>query len=330
MKIAFFDTHKFEVPFFDQANSQYGFEIRYFYTHLNSTSYALAKDCEVVCAFVNDCLNQAVLQHLSKMGVKLIALRSAGFNHVDLTAAKKLNLPVVRVPSYSPHSIAEHAVALILTLNRKIHKAYDRVKEMNFSLDHLVGFDLNGKIVGVIGTGKIGQVFCKIMSGFGCKIIAYDPVKNIDLEKKYNVTYCSFEEVISKADILSLHAPLNSKTRHMLNHTNIFTMKKGAFLINTSRGALLETTALILALKKGHLGAAGLDVYEEEEKVFFEDHSNEILDDDALSRLITFPNVIITSHQAFLTQEALSNIAETTLKTIDDFKHGVKLNNLVI
>lgn len=329
MKIAFFDTHKFEQPYFEAANKQLGFEISFFKTHLSEESCELANNHDVVCVFVNDTLNENVLKKLASYGIKLIALRSAGYNHVDLVAAKQLNLPVVRVPSYSPHAVAEHAVALLLALNRKTHKAYDRVKEMNFSLNNLVGFDLHRKTVGVIGTGNIGEVFCKIMHGFGCKIIAFDPIQKSSLKECYGVTYCSFEDVLKNSDVLSLHAPLTPLTRHLINHKNIFTLKKNVFLINTSRGALIETSALIKALKSQHIGAAGLDVYEEEEKVFFEDHSNEILDDDLLARLITFPNVIITAHQAFLTHEALTNIAETTLENISSYAKKQPLKNAV-
>jgi D-lactate dehydrogenase len=269
------------------------------------------------------------LKLLQSSGVQLIALRSAGFNHVDLISAEKLGLKVVRVPEYSPYAVAEHAVGLILSLNRKIHRAYSRVREGNFSLEGLVGVDLHGKTIGIIGTGRIGAVMAKIMSGFGCNVLAYDTQKDGVLIEKLGVHYVDLSELFRKADIISLHVPLTPETHHMINESAFSQMKKGVMLINTGRGALIESHALISALKSGHIGSAGLDVYEEEENIFFRDLSEQILQDDVLARLLTFPNVLITSHQAFLTQEALAKIAETTFQNIRDFELGNVLINEV-
>lgn len=325
MKIAFFDDHSYEHAAFERTNEEFGHEIVYFESSLRAANAAMAKGFPCVCAFVNDRLDEACLKILSEGGTKLVALRSAGFNHVDLKAAKKLGLVVVRVPEYSPYAVAEHAVALIQTLNRKTHRAYNRVREGNFSLDHLVGVDLHGKTVGVIGTGKIGKVFAKIMQGFGCRVLAYDPSP----DPSVTAQFVSLEEVLRESDIISLHVPLTPQTRHLINGASLSQMKDGVMLINTGRGALIDTHALIVALKQGKIGAAGLDVYEEEEGVFFHDLSDKVLGDDVLARLLTFPNVLITGHQGFLTQEALGNIAQTTLENVRAYEMGLPLRNSV-
>lgn len=329
MKILFFDTHPFEKEAFEKANVIYKHDIHYVETRLIESTALLARDYPCVCAFANDRLNQTVLETMQSGGTKLIALRSAGFNHVDLNAAKKLDLKVVRVPEYSPYAIAEHVVAMIQTLNRKTHKAYNRVREGNFSLSGLVGFDLHGKTVGIIGTGRIGSVLAKIMTGFGCKVLLYDVKCDQNLAGELHCQYTDLKEIFKQADIISLHVPLTQETRHFIDDRAIAQMKKGVMLINTGRGALIDTKALIQALKSGQVGYAGLDVYEEEEGIFFQDLSGQIIGDDMLARLLTFPNVLITSHQGFLTHQALSNIAETTLRNITEFEAGSKLSNEV-
>lgn len=330
MKIFVYDTHDFEKVRFCETNVEYKHELYFFAGRLDEKSAELAENYECVCAFVNDRLNDEVLTTLAKNGTKLIALRSAGFNHVDLVAAKRLKLKVVRVPEYSPYSVAEHAMALILTLNRKLHKSYNRVREGNFSLEGLVGFDLHGKTVGVIGTGKIGRVFIKIAVGFGCRVLAFDSFPQEKLAAELGFTYTGLDEVLGQSDILSLHVPLSSGTTHIISEAALGQMKEGAMLINTSRGGLIDTKALVKALKSGHIGAAGLDVYEEEEKFFFQDHSGESLSDDVLVRLMTFPNVLLTSHQGFLTNEALTNIAETTLQNVQEFEQKKVLSHELI
>jgi D-lactate dehydrogenase len=288
----------------------------------------LAKGHNTVCLFVNDKADKQTIEQLASNGIKLIALRCAGFNNVDLEAALKNNIKIVRVPAYSPEAVAEHAVALILTLNRKTHKAYNRVRESNFSLENLIGFNLHGKTVGVIGTGKIGQAFCRIMLGFGCKIMAYDKFTSQEMIKA-GVRYCTLDDVLGQSDIISLHCPLVPETQHLINKKAFSKMKKGAMLINTSRGAVIDTADAIEALKKGQLGYFGLDVYEQEEKLFFKDLSERIIADDMITRLISFPNVLITSHQGFFTKEALEQIAMITLKNIGDFEKGLPLENEV-
>jgi D-lactate dehydrogenase len=327
MKIAFFSAKIYDKEFFNRYLA--GHEIIYFEAPLNEQTVNLANGCNAACLFVNDKLNAPVLKALSASGIKLAALRCAGFNNVDLTAAKANNISVVRVPAYSPHAVAEHAVALILTLNRKTHKAYNRVKEGNFSLERLTGFDLYGKTVGVIGTGKIGQVFCNIMNGFGCKVLAFDLVANKEMEAK-GVKYLSLIDVLEQADIISLHCPLNEQTRHIINAQTIGMMKPGVMLINTSRGALINTTDVIKALKTGYIGYLGLDVYEQEETLFFNDLSENIIQDDDIMRLLSFPNVLITSHQGFFTEEALIQIAQITMQNISDFEAGCQLVNAVV
>jgi D-lactate dehydrogenase len=329
MKTAIFSAKEFEMPFLLKANQTYQHELVFFETVLNEKTALLAKGFSAISCFVTDCLSEPVLNTLAKNGTHFIALRSAGFNHVDLCAAKKLGLTVARVPAYSPYAIAEFAVGLILTLNRKIHRAYNLVREHNFLLTHLLGFDLHGKTIGVIGTGKIGSVFSKIMQGFGCQVLAYDPCFSEDC-LKLGVTYVALNDLFQRSDIISLHCPLNNETHHIVNEATMQQMRPGVMLINTGRGALIDTQAVIEALKKGTIGYLGIDVYEEEENLFFRDLSEVIIQDDVFSRLQTFPNVIITAHQAFFTQEAVTHIAETTLSNITFFEsHPEKLTETI-
>lgn len=329
MNTAFYDTHPFDKAAFQAANKTFNHTLHFLETRLTTTTAPLANGYSVVCAFANDRLDHDCLQILAKQGTRLIALRSAGFNHVDLKSAAQLGLRVVRVPEYSPYSVAEHAIGLMLTLNRKFHRAFNRIRELNFSLDGLVGFDMHGKTIGIIGTGRIGSALAHISAGFGCRIIAHDMTPNAQLIKDCHVTYVSIGDVFRESDIISLHVPLTEKTFHLIDSKALQKMQQGVMLINTSRGGLVDTKALITALKSGHIGSAGLDVYEEESGVFFEDHSQDLLQDDVLARLLTFPNVFITSHQGFLTHEALNNIAVTTLENISDFEMGRPLNNEV-
>ncbi|MCM2353131.1 MAG: 2-hydroxyacid dehydrogenase [Pseudobdellovibrio sp.] len=320
MKIAFYDTHKFEKEAFEKVNVDFGFNINFLDVRLTELTASLAKDADVVCSFVNDKVDESCIAKLKECGVKLIALRSAGFNHVDSIAAKKYEIPVCRVPGYSPNAVAEFAVGLLLSLNRKIHKSYLRVHELNFSIDGLVGFDLNGKTVGVIGAGKIGKVFIKIMRAFGCRVLVNDLYEDPDVKSLSGVSYVSLQELVKMSDVISLHVPLNKSTFHLVNSDFVAKMKPQALLINTGRGALIEARALIEGLKSKKIGGAALDVYEEEEGVFFHDLSSQGLNDDILARLLTFPNVLMTSHQGFLTNEALSNIATTTLESVRQFQ----------
>jgi D-lactate dehydrogenase len=329
MNVVFFDTHAYERESFTVANNEFGHELTFLETRLTHETAGLAAGHHVVCAFVNDRLDRAALRVLQESRVRLIALRSAGYNHVDLAAAADLGLPIVRVPEYSPYAVAEHAVGLVLALNRKIHRAYARVREWNFSLDGLVGFDLHGKTVGLIGTGRIGRAAAQIFHGFGCRILAHDVQPVPTLVSRLSVRYVDLAELYRESDIISLHVPLTPATRHLVDAEALSTMKSGVMIINTGRGALIDSRALIGALKTGHIGAAGLDVYEEEEGVFFRDLSNTVLQDDVLARLLTFPNVLVTSHQAFLTREALANIANTTLANITAFERGEPLANQV-
>jgi D-lactate dehydrogenase len=327
MKIAFFSTKSYDREYFTRYNT--GHELVFFEAPLNEQTVTLADGCSAVCAFVNDALNATVIKGLAEAGIRLIAMRSAGYNNVDLAAAAAHQISVVRVPAYSPHAVAEHAVALILTLNRKTHKAYNRVREGNFSLEKLTGFDLYGKTVGVIGTGKIGQVFCDIMKGFGCRVLAFDLIANREMEAK-GVEYLPLTSLLPQCDIISLHCPLTDQTRHIINADTLGMMKPGVMLINTSRGALIDTRAVIHALKTGHVRYLGIDVYEQEEKLFFHNLSEEIIQDDDIMRLMSFPNVLITSHQGFFTDEALTQIAQTTLQNITDFEAGKQLINKVV
>jgi D-lactate dehydrogenase len=321
MRIAVFSTKPYDQRFLAPAAAAAGHDAVFFEPRLTVETAPLAEGFECVCAFVNDRLDAAVLGILHSGGTRLIALRSAGFNHVDLGSAADLGIRVARVPAYSPHAVAEHAVALILTLNRKLHRAYARVREGNFSLDGLLGFDIHGSTVGVVGTGKIGTVFAGIMHGFGCRILAHDPYPNAECEA-LGTQYVELETLLAESDIIALHAPLTPKTIHLIDESALQRMKPGAMLINTSRGALVDTRAVIEALKSGRIGALGLDVYEEEENLFFEDFSNEVITDDVFARLLTFPNVVITGHQGFFTESALRNIAETTVANVSAFERG--------
>ncbi len=324
MKIAFFDTKPYDLIEFKPLAERYGFDIKYFDNHLNADTAPLAAGYDAVCAFVGDALDQAAIERLHAVGVKLIALRCAGYNNVDLQAAQN-KIKVVRVPSYSPAAVAEHAAALMLCLNRKIHKAYTRTRDNNFNINGLLGFDLRGKTAGVIGTGRIGFLFLEICRGFGMNVIAYDKRPLTDK----GVTYVSLEELYAQSDIISLHCPLTPDTHHMIGKDSIARMKPGVVLLNTSRGGLIDTDALIEGLKSGRVGSAGLDVYEEEEAYFFEDYSDRIVADDELARLLTFPNVLITSHQGFFTREAMRAIAEVTLENLSAFERGEPLENEV-
>ena len=328
MKVAFFSTKSYDKESFASNNKNGLNELSFFEASLNSSTAALAKGHDCICLFVNDKADKETIDILSDIGIRLIALRCAGFNNVDLISAAKNDIKVVRVPAYSPEAVAEHAVALILTLNRKTHKAYNRIREGNFSLEKLTGFNLHGKTVGVIGTGKIGTAFCRIMSGFGCHVIAYDIFPNDEL-KNAGVTYCSLDELLTNSDIISLHCPLVPETHHLIDQQAFSKMKKGVMLINTSRGAVIDTAAAVEALKNEQLGYFGIDVYEQEEKLFFKDLSEKIIADDMIARLIGFPNVLITSHQGFFTKEALEQIAQVTLRNITDFENGSTLENEV-
>ncbi|MNZ43626.1 D-lactate dehydrogenase [compost metagenome] len=327
MRIILFSSQNHDRESFLAANPQHGFELHFQQAPLRLDTAALAMGFEVVCAFVNDDLSRPVLEQLAAGGTRLIALRSAGYNHVDLAAARALGLAVVRVPAYSPYAVAEHAVGLVLALCRHLHRAYNRTREGDFSLHGLTGFDLYGKNVGVIGTGQIGVVFARIMAGFGCRVLAYDPYPNREVEA-IGGQFVELDRLLGESDIISLHCPLNDSTRHLINANSLQQMKRGSMLINSSRGALVDTPALIEALKSGQLGYLGLDVYEEEADIFFADRSDLPLQDDVLARLLTFPNVIITAHQAFLTNEALAAIAETTLGNIAAWRKGAPVNQV--
>ncbi|ANI16904.1 MULTISPECIES: 2-hydroxyacid dehydrogenase [Pseudomonas] len=325
MRIILFSSQNYDRESFLAANPGHGFELHFQQSPLRPDTAALAMGFEVVCPFVNDDLSRPVLEQLAAGGTRLIALRSAGYNHVDLAAAHALGLTVVRVPAYSPHAVAEHAVGLVLALCRHLHRAYNRTREGDFSLHGLTGFDLHGKTVGVVGSGQIGQVFAQIMRGFGCQVLAYDPYPNPAIEA-LGGRFVGLDQLLAESDIISLHCPLNDATRHLVNADSLQRMKRGAMLINTGRGALVDTPALIEALKSGQLGYLGLDVYEEEAEIFFADRSDLPLQDDVLARLLTFPNVIITAHQAFLTREALAAIAGTTLDNIGAWRQGAPVN----
>lgn len=327
-RVAVFSTKPHDEQFLTEANEHYGHDLRFFEARLTSDTARLASGCEVVCPFVNDDVGSATIDELSALGVEVLALRSAGFNHVDLEAAARHGIVVVRVPEYSPHAVAEHCVGLILALNRKIHRAYNRVRESNFALAGLLGFDLHGKTVGVIGTGKIGTRFIEIMTGFGVQIIAADPFPS-DRCIALGAEYRSIDEVLAGADIVSLHCPLTPETHHLIDRPRLAAMRDGVMLINTSRGALIDTAAVIDALKSGKVGYLGLDVYEEESGLFFEDLSEKVLQDDVFSRLLTFPNVLITGHQAFFTAEALQAIASTTLSSIAAIAAGKTPSTIV-
>jgi D-lactate dehydrogenase len=311
-----YDTKPYDREYLTRADCANGIAWRFHDFRLSAETASAAKGAKAVCIFVNDQADRACLEALAALDVKVIALRCAGHNNVDLTAARELGLAVVRVPAYSPHAVAEHAIGLLLTLNRKIHRAYNRVRELNFSLSGLVGFDIAGKTVGVVGTGKIGRIAAQIFRGFDAKVLAYDPFPTTDWAKERGVLYTDFDTLLATSDILSLHLPLMPDTLHLLNEQTFARTKPGVFIVNTSRGKLIDTTALIAALKSGHIGGVALDVYEEEEGIFFHDLSGQVLLDDELSHLLIFPNVLITAHQAFLTHEALSEIARVTTMNI--------------
>jgi len=326
MKIAVFSTYQYDEDFLSRFNT--GHELSFFKAALTEETVKLAEGFDAICIFVNDRVGADIIKTLYKGGVKLIVLRCAGFNNVAIETANELDIPVLRVPAYSPEAVAEHALALILTLNRKTHKAYNRVREGNFSLEKLMGFNLYGHKVAVIGTGNIGKAFCKILKGFGCLISAYDPYPSVELQE-LGVKYGTLQETLNDADIVALHCPLTETTKHLINEETLKLFKEGAMLINTSRGALVDTKAVIEALKTGQLGYLGLDVYEQESTLFFHDHSENVIQDDLITRLISFPNVLITSHQGFFTKEAMEEIAQITFKNVDAFVNGEELVNCV-
>lgn len=328
-KIAFFGAKPYDIASFDKVNEKYNYDIRYYKGHLNPNNVVLTQDTDAVCIFVNDTADAAVIDAMVNNGVKLLALRCAGFNNVDLKAAKG-KLPVVRVPAYSPYAVAEYSLALMLSLNRKIHRAYWRTRDGNFSLNGLMGFDMHGKTIGIIGTGKIAKILIRLLKGFGMRILAYDLYPDTQFAEEEGFSYVSLDELYRESDIISLHCPLTDQTKYMIDKDSIDKMKEGVMIINTGRGQLINTNDLIEGLKEKKIAAAGLDVYEEEGEYFYEDKSDKIIDDDVLARLLSFNNVIVTSHQAFFTKEALHNVAETTLQNIDDFRHHRPLVNEVI
>ncbi|ERN43133.1 lactate dehydrogenase [Rubidibacter lacunae KORDI 51-2] len=327
MKVAMFSTKRYDRTFFDAANRD-RHEITYFEPRLTASTAPLAERYPAVCAFINDELDAATLKILAAGNTRTIALRSAGFNNVDLPEAKALGMNVVRVPAYSPYAVAEHAVGLVLTLNRKLHRAYSRVRDDNFALDGLLGFDLHGATVGIVGTGKIGRCFACIMQGFGCKLLAYDVYQNPEC-LEMGIEYVELPELLGRSDIISLHCPLTENTHHLVNDETIALFKPGVMLINTSRGALIDTAAAIQGIKSGQIGYLGIDVYEREADIFFEDLSDEVLHDDVFQLLQSFSNVVITAHQAFFTRNALEAISSTTLANLDDIEQGRSCANEV-
>jgi D-lactate dehydrogenase len=328
MKVAVFSAKNYDREFLTAANVS-RHELYFFEPHLSEQTASLAAGFDAVCVFVNDRVDAAVIVQLSAFGVRFIALRCAGYNNVDLTAANRHGLTVARVPGYSPYAVAEHTMGLILALNRKLHRAFNRVREGNFALDGLLGFDIHGKTGGIIGTGKIGTVVAHILTGFGCRILAFDPMPN-ETCRSLGVDYLKLDELLTQSDMITLHCPLTPENKHMIGAGALRKMRDGVMLINTSRGALIDTLAVIEALKSGKVGSLGLDVYEEEEQIFFEDRSGLIISDDVFSRLLTLPNVIITGHQAFFTREALENIGATTIDNITKFESGLALDNRVV
>jgi D-lactate dehydrogenase len=331
MKLAFFSAQPYDKEFFTKHNNHYGFELEFFEVALDMQTVSLVQNATAVCVFVNDKITADVIKELKSKGVEIIALRCAGFNNVDLQTAKDLGLRVCRVPAYSPEAVAEHTVAMILTLNRKTHKAYNRVREQNFSLQGLLGFDLHNKTIGIIGTGRIGQALCRIMKGFGCRILAFDLIANKEMERE-GVEYVPLITLLKQSDIISLHTPLNEQTRHLVNKDTIALAKPGVMIINTGRGGLINTKDAIDALKSGHIGYLGIDVYEQEEGLFFRDRSTDIITDDLIQRLMSFPNVLVTAHQAFFTKEAMDQIAETTLYNIKAIteNNAAELTGLIV
>lgn len=327
MRVTVYSTKPYDRHFLDRGKDL-GLELRYCEARLSSDTVSLAAGSRAICAFVNDDLSKPMLEQLAALGVELIALRCAGFNNVDLVAAQALGMTVARVPAYSPYAVAEHTMAIILALNRKIHRAYNRVREGNFALEGLLGFDLHGKTFGIVGTGKIGAVLARIASGFGCTVIGHDLAENPECLAS-GMTYVAREEIMRRSDILSLNCPLTPDTYHMIRTETLPLLKRGVMIINTSRGAVIDARAAIAGLKDGTIGGLGLDVYEEEADLFFEDLSNNVLRDDVFARLLTFPNVLVTGHQAFFTHEALENIADTTIGNIDAFRQTGKPNHTV-
>ncbi len=328
MKVACFSTKSYDRQSFNRALPDFGHSFSYFEVKLDLHTISLADGHQAICSFVNDHIDEAVMKKLNQLGIRLIALRCAGYNQVDLNAASARGIKIVRVPAYSPEAVAEHAFALILTLARKTHKAYNRVRENNFSLEGLTGFNIHGKTIGVIGTGAIGRAFCRIAKGFGCRVIAYD-IHEDDEMKQLGVSYLPLDEVFSTSHIISLHCPLTPETHHLINAASIGRMQDGVALINTGRGALIETKAVIKALKNKKIGNLGIDVYEQEENIFFKNLSEEIMQDEQIARLMTFPNVLVTGHQAFLTKEALEQISKITLENITAYEKGDALINEV-
>lgn len=327
--IVFFGAKSYDISSFDQVNETFHYDIKYYKGHLNKNNLVLTQGVDAVCIFVNDTADAEIIDGLAKNGVKLLALRCAGYNNVDLAAAKG-KMTIVRVPAYSPYAVAEHAVALMLSLNRKIHRAYWRTRDGNFSLHGLMGFDMHGKTAGIIGTGKIAKILIHILKGFGMNILAYDLYPDYEFADKHQITYTTLDELYRQSDIITLHCPLTDKTKYLINDTSIGKMKDNVMIINTGRGLLIQTNALIEGLKNKKIAAAGLDVYEEESDYFYEDKSDKIIDDDVLARLLSFNNVIVTSHQAFFTKEALHNIAETTLLNVKAFMEKLPLENVVV
>ncbi|TDQ56321.1 D-lactate dehydrogenase [Mesocricetibacter intestinalis] len=329
MKIAVYSTKSYDRKYLELVNVKYRFELEFFDFMLNERTAKMAEGCDVVCIFVNDNADRKVLENLAALGVKILALRCAGFNNVDLQAARELGLQVVRVPAYSPEAVAEHAVGLMMTLNRRIHRAYQRTREANFSLEGLIGFNMHGRTLGVIGTGKIGIALMRIMKGFGMRILAFDPFKN-PAALELGAEYVSLDELYRNSQVISLHCPATDENYHLLNRDAFAKMKEGVMIINTSRGSLIDTQAAIEALKQGKIGALGMDVYENERDLFFEDKSNEVIQDDLFRRLSACHNVLFTGHQAFLTEEALTNIAEVTLANIRCLEQAQHCPNLVL
>ena len=329
MKVAVFSSREWVRQSFDEANGDHHFDLTYFDTRLDSNTAALAENHGTVCAFVNDDLSADVLTKLSAIGVSLVAMRCAGFNNVDTDRANELGMTVVRVPAYSPDSVAEHTIGLMLTLNRRYHRAHWRIREGNFSLDGLLGFDINGKTIGIIGTGRIGKTVARKLCGFGCRLLGYDRFPDEEWASENKIEYVDLDTLLGESEIISLHCPLTHDTRHMIDSRSIGLMKDGVMLINTSRGALVDTKAVIGGLKSGKIGYLGLDVYEEESDLFFKDLSEQVIQDDTFVRLETFPNVLITAHQGFFTREAVANIAATTLQNISDFQETGSSKNAV-
>lgn len=326
MKVTFFSAKPYDKDFFGRLNETFGFDFIFYETHLGPHIVNAVEESDAVCAFVNDKLTAEVLDILANRGVKYIAMRCAGFNNIDLDAARQYGLRVCRVPTYSPEAVAEHALAMMLTLNRKTHKAYNRVREQNFSLSGLMGFNLRGKVIGIVGTGNIGKAFARIMRGFGCELLAYDLYED-DALKNVGVKYVPLSQLFNLADVISLHCPLTPDTNHLINRETLKLMKPGVMIINTSRGGLIDTAAVLEGLRSKHIGYLGIDVYEQEEKLFFRDLSQTILDDDAIQLLMSFPNVLVTGHQAFFTAEALEEIASTTLTNLSRLSQGLEPEN---